>query len=65
MTMPPKKYTLIAETEQRVVDIENQFKMGFMTDDERYRRSSKEWEKTTADVTDACRRTWTATTPSS
>ncbi|MBD9203874.1 MAG: DNA-directed RNA polymerase subunit beta', partial [Clostridiales bacterium] len=47
------KYTLIAETEQRVVDIEDQFKMGFMTEDERYRAVVKEWEKTTADVTDA------------
>ena len=53
MTIPPAKYTLIAETEQRVVDIEDQFKMGFMTEDERYRAVVKEWEKTTADVTDA------------
>ncbi len=37
MTIPAEKYTLIAETEQRVVDIEDQFKMGFMTEDERYR----------------------------
>ena len=53
MTIPPAKYTLIAETEQRVVDIEDQFKMGFMTENERYRAVVKEWEKTTADVTDA------------
>ena len=53
MTIPAKKYTLIAETEQRVVEIEEQFKMGFMTDDERYRAVVSEWEKTTADVTDA------------
>ena len=53
MTIPPEKYTLIAATEQRVVDIEDQFKMGFMTEDERYRAVVKEWEKTTADVTDA------------
>ena len=37
MTIPDEKYTLIAETEQRVVDIEDQFKMGFMTENERYR----------------------------
>ena len=53
MTIPPAKYTLIAETEQRVVDIEDQFKMGFMTENERYRAVVAEWEKTTADVTDA------------
>jgi len=45
MTIPPAKYTLIAETVQRVVDIEDQFKMGFMTEDERYRAVVKEWEK--------------------
>ena len=53
MTIPAEKYTLIAETEKRVVDIENQYKMGFMTNDERYRQVVKEWEKTTDDVTDA------------
>ena len=53
MTIPDEKYTLIHETEQRVVDIEDQFKMGFMTEDERYRAVVAEWEKTTADVTDA------------
>ena len=53
MTIPPEKYTLIAETEKRVVDIEDQYKMGFMTNDERYRQVVKEWEKTTDDVTDA------------
>ena len=53
MTIPDEKYTLIAETEQRVVDIEDQFKMGFMTENERYRAVVAEWEKTTADVTDA------------
>ena len=53
MTVPKKKYELIDETEQRVVDIEDQYKMGFITDDERYRAVVKEWEKTTDDVTRA------------
>ena len=53
MTIPEEKYTLIAETEKRVVEIEDQYKMGFMTNDERYRQVVKEWEKTTDDVTDA------------
>jgi len=53
MTIPAEKYTLIAETEKRVVEIEDQYKMGFMTNDERYRQVVKEWEKTTDDVTDA------------
>ena len=53
MTVPKKKYELIDETEQRVVDIEDQYKMGFITDDERYRAVVKEWERTTDDVTKA------------
>ncbi len=53
MTVPEKKYELIAETEQRVVDIEDQYNMGFITDEERYKLVVREWEKTTNDVTDA------------
>ena len=53
MTVPPKKYELVAQTEKRVLDIESQYKMGFMTENERYRAVVAEWEKTTADVTDA------------
>ncbi len=53
MAVPAAKYELIDETENRVLDIENQYKMGFMTDDERYRQVVKEWEKTTDDVTKA------------
>ena len=53
MAVPPEKYALINETEDRVLDIESQYKMGFMTDDERYRQVVKEWEKTTDDVTKA------------
>ena len=53
MTVPEAKYTLIAETEKRVVDIEDQYNMGFITNDERYKLVVREWEKTTADVTDA------------
>ena len=53
MSVPAKKYELIQETEQRIVDIEDKYKMGFMTDDERYRAVVTEWEKTTDDVTNA------------
>ena len=53
MTVPAKKYELIAETEERVVEIEEQYNMGFITDEERYKLVVREWEKTTADVTDA------------
>ncbi len=53
MSVPARKYELIKETEQRIVDIEDEYKMGFMTNDERYRAVVAEWEKTTEDVTDA------------
>ena len=53
MTVPSAKHELIAATEQEVVNIERQYKRGFITDDERYRLVVSEWEKTTKDVTDA------------
>ena len=36
-----------------MVEIEDQYNMGFITDEERYKLVVREWEKTTADVTDA------------
>ena len=53
MTIPPKKYEMVADTEQEVLNIETQYKMGFMTDQERYRQVLSAWEKTTNDVSDA------------
>ena len=53
MTVPERKYELIAETEERVVEIEEQYNMGFITDEERYKLVVREWEKTTDDVTRA------------
>ncbi len=53
MTVPSAKNELIKATEQEVVNIERQYKRGFITDDERYRLVVTEWEKTTKDVTDA------------
>ena len=53
MTVPPQKAELIAATEKEVVKIENQYKRGFLTNDERYRLVVSAWEKTTADVSDA------------
>ncbi|MCI8738664.1 MAG: DNA-directed RNA polymerase subunit beta' [Oscillibacter sp.] len=53
MTIPPKKYEMVAASEQAVVDIENQYKMGFMTDHERYKQVVQVWEKTTDEVSAA------------
>ena len=53
MTVPPKKYDLIHETEQEIIKIDRQYRRGLITNDERYRLSVAAWEKTTKDVTDA------------
>ena len=53
MTVPNTKDAMIQATEQEVVNIERQYKRGFITDDERYRLVVSEWEKTTKEVTDA------------
>ena len=51
MTIPEKKYGLIADTEKEIVKIERQYKRGFLTNEERYRLVVEAWEKTTKDVT--------------
>ena len=53
MTVPSAKTELIRETEQQVVQIEQYYRFGEITDDERYRLVVSEWEKTTKKVTDA------------
>ncbi|MBQ4381181.1 MAG: DNA-directed RNA polymerase subunit beta', partial [Oscillospiraceae bacterium] len=53
MTVPEEKRKLIGETEKKVVNIENMFRRGLITNDERYRLVVHEWEKTTQDVTNA------------
>ena len=53
MTIPQVKYDMVAKSEKMVVKIENQFRRGFLTNDERYRLVVKEWEKTTNDVSNA------------
>ena len=53
MTVPSEKNRLIAETEHEVVNIERQYKRGFITEDERYRLVVSEWEETTKKVTNA------------
>jgi len=53
MVVPEIKYQMIREAEGKVVDIENFFRQGFITNEERYRLVVQQWEKTTADVTGA------------
>jgi len=53
MVVPEIKYQMIREAEGKVVDIENFYRQGFITNEERYRLVVQQWEKTTADVTGA------------
>ena len=53
MVVPEIKYQMIKEAEGKVVDIENFYRQGFITNEERYRLVVQQWEKTTADVTGA------------
>ncbi len=53
MEVPEKKFELIREAEKEVVKIDRQYKRGFITNDERYRLTVQQWEKSIKDVTDA------------
>ncbi len=53
MVVPEIKYQLVREAEDKVVEIENYYRHGFITNDERYRLVVQQWEQTTKDVTDA------------
>ena len=53
MVVPEIKYQLVKEAEAKVVEIENFYRQGFITNEERYRLVVQQWEKTTADVTGA------------
>ena len=53
MVVPEKKYTLVHEAEGKVLQIENFYRKGLITEDERYRLVVQQWEKTTKEVTDA------------
>jgi len=53
MVVPAVKYQLVKDAEAKVVEIENFYRKGFITNDERYRLIVKQWEQTTKDVTDA------------
>ena len=53
MVVPSKKYELVKKAEDKVIEIEQFYRQGFITNDERYRLVVQQWEKTTKDVTDA------------
>ena len=53
MSIPEQKYELIARAEKEVVKIDRQYKRGFITNDERYRLTVRQWEDTIKEVTNA------------
>ncbi|MBE6977001.1 MAG: DNA-directed RNA polymerase subunit beta', partial [Ruminococcaceae bacterium] len=53
MVVPEIKYQLVRDAEGKVLEIENYYRQGFITNEERYRLVVQQWEKTTADVTSA------------
>ena len=53
MVVPQIKYTLVSAAEQKVVEIEQFYRKGLITNDERYRLVVQQWERTTAEVTSA------------
>ena len=53
MVVPEIKYQLVREAEQKVLQIENFYRQGMITNDERYRLVVQQWEKTTGEVTNA------------
>ena len=53
MVVPEIKYQLVKEAEGKVLEIEQFYRQGYITNEERYRLVVQQWEKTTADVTGA------------
>ncbi|NLL35487.1 MAG: DNA-directed RNA polymerase subunit beta' [Clostridiales bacterium] len=53
MAVPDEKKVLIAETEEKIDEIEQNYKMGFITAEERRRLIIESWDQTTKDVTRA------------
>ncbi len=52
MHMPKDKAEILGEAENHVLKIENLYKKGFITDDERYKKVVTIWKQATEDVTD-------------
>ncbi len=53
MVVPQKKYELVHDAEKTVVQIDQFFRQGLITDEERYRLTVQQWERTTDDVSKA------------
>ena len=52
MHMPKDKAAILKEAEEHVLKVENLYKKGFITDDERYKKVVSIWKQATDDITD-------------
>ncbi|MDR3318899.1 MAG: DNA-directed RNA polymerase subunit beta', partial [Clostridiales bacterium] len=52
MHIPAKKKPLLEAAEQEIIAIERQYRRGFMTAEEKYKRTVEVWSRTTDEVTD-------------
>ncbi len=52
MHMPKTKAEILGEAEEHVLKIENLYKKGFITDEERYKKVVSIWKKATDDITE-------------
>jgi DNA-directed RNA polymerase subunit beta' len=53
LAVPKKKAELLRKAEERVADIEREFRRGFITEDERYTQTVEVWRETTDKVTES------------
>ena len=51
MTVPPKKYEIIAEADKRIDEITEYFNDGMLSEEERYKAVIDTWDQATKDVT--------------
>ncbi|MCA1726442.1 MAG: DNA-directed RNA polymerase subunit beta', partial [Actinobacteria bacterium] len=63
VTTPPDKGKILDEYEKRALKVEQQFKKGIITDDERRQELIEIWTQATDDVKDAMERQFTPTNP--
>lgn len=54
--MPEEKAEIIAEAEKRVNQVQEQYRMGFLTEEERYNKVIDIWRSATEEVTEALKR---------
>jgi DNA-directed RNA polymerase subunit beta' len=52
ITIPPEKYKVIGEADKKVEQIENEYRSGFITDEERYNRVVNVWTTTNEEVSE-------------